>query len=414
MLSLAVFRSRAAQIGLSEAIIDLMVAQDIKSMGSLSFACAFQPGSADETPFTDMVKAILTRNPTIGEAASFRRLYYESHTVTLSDMRNRIDRTDDSPAVKVQAPERAARHSVQQLKLAGIKLSGPYECSHALIDKVFQQFDDNQLRYIGWDELTCREQEILGEKKDVAITDIIKASKMDGSLRVERGSSSLRADLSDNLKIKNALTRRSLAYDQANLVTFATMEAWNAKMFSRMAEPQPVEYCMITLDQCMQSDKRLFVRMAEETRASIVAMPGQPKPLDLALAKWEDHCDVLYLMTPLPRPAGKHEKPWVERPNPYSRPTPDKGKGKGHGKGKGKGTDKGKGKGGSKGGKKGKGPPSGCVAQLSDGKYVCYSYNRPGGCSSTVEAGGSCYRGVHKCGYAGCHQNHPMFDCPNH
>ena len=410
--SLAVFRARASQLGMADAHIDLMVAQGITSMGGYSFACAFQPGQPDETPFIEMVKQILTRDPNMGEAASFRRLYYESHTVTLADMRNRIERTDDSPALKVQAPERAARHLAQQRVLAGMKLVGPLECSHALIDKIFQQAEDNQLRYVSWDELTCREQEILGEKRDTVIADIIKTNKLDGSLRVEKGHSLLLADLGDNLKVRNALTRRSLAYDQAGLITFAVMEAWNAKMFGRMSEPQPSEYKLISLDQCMRADKRLFVKMAEDTRANITAVPGQPRPLDAALAKWEDHPDVLYLMTPLPKPAGRavEPRPPVVRPSPYSQP----GKGSGGGKGAGKGKGPGKGKAAGKGakGKKGKGPPSNCVAQLPDGKYVCYSFNRPGGCSSNVEAGSACYRGVHKCGYAGCHQDHPMFDCP--
>eukprot|EP00971_Amphidinium_carterae_P028035 552083-Amphidinium_carterae.1 len=52
---------------------------------------------------------------------------------------------DDGEPKQIPMPERVERYKAQQNRLAGLTLVGGLECSHALIDKAFQQLDRNAL-----------------------------------------------------------------------------------------------------------------------------------------------------------------------------------------------------------------------------------------------------------------------------
>ena len=64
------------------------------------------------------------------------------------------------------APERAARLDALKAKLVGLKVQSELEPSNALVDKVVQMKESGELRPLKWEELTKREQEPNGQKKD--------------------------------------------------------------------------------------------------------------------------------------------------------------------------------------------------------------------------------------------------------
>lgn len=400
----AVFRARAVQLDVPVPIMDLFVIAGIKSMGAFAWSSSFQPGQTDETPFITMVETVLGRRATLGEIAALRRLYYESHTVSLSEMRSRVERTDDSRPARLQPAERAARHGDQQARITGLTLSGPYECSHGFIDKVFQMMDDNVLRYISLDEITTREQELMGTKKDADVSRSIEENK-DGLLRAVWSSKQPEAELDSDLRIKEAFVRRGLAFDQAGLITFSVHQAWVEDLFHRLAEAAHDHYKPLSMKQVISADKRLFIKMAEDTRSGIVPSPGMPRPLDEAMQKWSIRHEVVFLLSPLPgasnnnKGKGKQTTTAWQDDGPYAAP---KGKTKGKGKGK---RSKGKGKGKAKGFDL----PPGCVSSTPDGRRICFAYNRPGGC----QTGANCTKGAHICGKPGCFGSHPAYDCPS-
>lgn len=409
--STAVFRARALQVGVSVDILDLFAVSGVSTMGSFAFCSAFQPGNPDETAFVAVVERMLTRPALVGEMANIRRLYYESHTVLLAEMKGRVERTEDSKPTKLMPAERASRHAQQQARISGLVLSGPYECSHSLVDKIFQMLDDNVLRYLPLDELTTREQELMGERKDSDITRSIQENK-EGLLKAVWSQAAVTAELGNDLKIKEALCRRGLAFDQANLIGYAVHQEWIEVLFRRLSESPPPNYRSLSMDQIIAADKKLFVRMAEDTRGGIAPSIAGGRPLDAALAKWMSHQDVLYLLSPLQsggarKGKGKSSKmsDAIASDHPYG------GNGKQRGKGGGKQGKKGRGKGGGKSGGKSFDVPPGCVASTPAGRRICFSFNRPGGCPSGILAGSDCPRGAHICGKMGCFQDHPAYDC---
>ena len=414
--SIHVFKARALQIGLKQPVLDLFSAKGLASFGTFAWSCSYTPGGNDETPFVDMVTRTLTRAPTDEELSVLRRLFFESHAVSLQDMRTRIDKSSDAPPTKIQPAEKAARYADQVVRLVGLQLKGPLEPSYQLIDAVFALVEENSLKYISVQTLTSREQEMLGEKEDTELKEYFLRMKA-GTLTAQEKPNPIRADLGTDLKIRFALQRRGLAFDQAALITWSLHDEWVAVLFHRMAETPPSGHYAVSMEQCLRADRRLFLKMSEDCRANINALAGQPRPLDVAMKRFMEHIDVLYLLMHLPMPASAQPKAAVQWEGKGDRTHPYEG---GKPKGKGKGSPKGQGKRkGSKGkNQKGKGefgPPPGCVGKTQDGRNVCFGFNRPGGCSTTgIEAGRSCVRGFHICGRANCHGNHASFDCPNH
>ena len=394
-------------MGVAQEILDYFVIARIKTMGAFAWSSAFQPGQPDETPFLELVRRVIGRNADDAELSSLRRLYYESHTLSISDMRNRVERTDDSKPSKILPAERASRHTAQQARISGIVLSGPNECSHSLIDKIFQMLEDNVLRYIPLDEATTREQELMGEKKASDVSRQIEETK-DGFLKSVITGNNLPADLDNDLKIKEAFTRRGLGFDQAGLISFPVHQAWIESLFHKLSEQPPPNYRRVSMAQVILADKKLFVRMAEATRAGICPVLGRPRPLDLAMNQWSNHHEVQFLLAPLAGKAGGRGKsrdeadtPWREEP--YQRTVQGR---KGASKGA-KGRSKGRGKGNKSG--KGVDLPPGCVAATPDGRRICFGFNRVGGCPSNVSPGSDCIRGSHICGK--CFANHSAANC---
>jgi hypothetical protein len=411
-----VFKARALQIGLAQDVLDQFDAKNLCSFGKFAWSCSYTPGASDETPFVEMVKRTLAREPLDHELSILRRLFFESHAVSLQDMRTRIDRSSDAGSIKILPAEKAARYDDQVARLVGLNLTGPLEPSHQLIDAVFTLVEENVLKYIPIHSLTCREQELMGEKEDTHLKEyIIRMSS--GSLSAKEKPSELRADLGTDLKIRFALQRRALAFDQASLISWAVHDEWISVLFHRMQESAPVGHQSVTMDQCLRADRKLFLKMAETCRANINPIPGSLRPLDAAMRRFMDHSDVLYLIMPLPMAAAAyHAASSSSIPEYREGPYTGKGnKGKGKTKAKGKNMSKGKAKGKGKKGKQSAGPPAGCLSKTQDGRFICYGFNRPGGCEHTsTEIGRSCTRGYHICGREGCHGDHAAFDCPNH
>lgn len=398
--STAVFEARALTIGLSAACVQRFKAEDIDTLSRYAFGCSFQPGSNDESPLIDLIKRVLGRDPTISELSILRRLFYEAHAACIQDMRTRIERSDTDGPKKIPPAERASRLAIQQAKLSGIVISGDLEPSFGLLDRVCQQFDQDQLSYVGPDECGSRAQEILGIKKDPTL----KIERdVQGHLKAREESPSEHTDVASDYKMRQAFTRRALAYDQANLIDYAIHEAWISHLFKLLHKDVPAGYSSVSMTQILRADREIFIRMADLTRSTIVPLLGARRPLDVAMEASTIHPDVAYLTLPLPllqRQKGKGKGSGSNDDGPYTAPKPKAKQGKNKGKGKG-GKEKGK-----------SGPPEGCVPRLADGRNVCFGFNSSRGCAAPgVETGGRCRFGFHVCGKAGCHGNHSMTAC---
>ena len=424
--STAVFRDRCRQLTITDAVLQSLLAAGLDTMSKFAFSSSFVPGGIDDQPFVNMITAACGGvAPNAGQMALLRRLLMESHTMSLQDMRSKVDRTEESPALKLQPAERAARYEAQRARLVGLDLTGPLECSHALIDSVCQQYEDNVLKYMPLEGLTSRDQELAGEKKDKKLEEQVGIAK--GKLVVKAKKDDVEGDVSTDLRVRLAWTRRSLAYDQAGLITYEKLELWVTKLVQRLHDDPPPKYSRITLAQCLEADRRLWTKLGESCRSGIqpVANPagaGMIKPLDNALDKWCDHPEVTYLLAPLPKARDENEADQFQSKNTPRREHGQGKRQKGQGRGKGgaepstppkkfKGG-RNEGRGQSRGNQgKGKSFPKGCISSLPDGRRVCYGFNGCNGCNE-ADVGAECSHGWHLCGRFACGGEHSLQSCP--
>ena len=215
--SKAVFEKRATQLGLTAPEILQLEAVSLNTFGNLAFGCNWQPGMIDDTPLKDLAATVFNGVPTVRLMTIFRRLFSESTVLATAELRSRVE-DDDDKVRKVAGPERQARREAQILALPGLRPIGEMEPSNLLVDKTISQYDGNELKYIPIEKCTSRQQEMMGDKEDVELVRVEKRTK---ALSLGTAPVETNADVSTDLKVKNALLRRALAYDQATLITFS-------------------------------------------------------------------------------------------------------------------------------------------------------------------------------------------------
>ena len=392
------FKSRAIEVGMADDLITKLANGGINTFGSLAFSSEATPTSNTETKFKDAIEALISDALTPGEMIPLRRLWFESHALVLSDIRSRTERTESDQPRKMPLAERMARIEKQKKELKGLVINAASEPSHALVDKFQSMIDDGYLTYIGPEKCLSREEEITKEKKDTSI-----AIDTSGGLKLTKKSLDLQCDVSGELRLRAAFTRRALGMHQAQLVDFDVIEDWRQKLFAALIRTPPAGHKYITVQQILTADKQLWMLVSQETRGTLNQKVGDELPLTEAFKKFCNSPEVLCFMTPLPS----------TRSEPYSRP--DSGSQPSSGKSKGKGKNK---HGAQSNSQSNSGTPTikdllsnmpeNCSSKLPSGKWLCVFFNR-GLCKHQKKS--QCHLGLHQCYYKGCNEKRPYIEC---
>ena len=391
--SKAAFKSRAAAFGIPEREVDILEAESVATFAAFAFVAPYNANAPDDEALKKALVGFFVADPTVGSLVRYRRLQFESHTQLLSDTQLRLERTDESVARRMPAPERAARHRDQIRRLVSVQITQDNEPSHGLLDLAQQMVEDQMIRHINLEKCTSRVLELRG-------------------LRGVEGQS----DLGSDYKIRQAFLRRSLAFDQATLIGFDTHERWVNSLFAAMARSPPFDYNFVTLEQVLSADRELFYYLGEECRDGVGLNPRGQKIVEEAMKLLMVDIRITCFMTPLQRSssaAGKRALPGTD--NPISKNAAKKARkalaaahspavhapaAKAKGKGKGKGKDR-------------ISMPAGLEGcwHSVDGDNVCpdFQFNR---CSEATP-GSRCSKGVHKCCVPRCKGLHSHQDCPN-
>ncbi len=350
-----------------------------------------------------------------------------------ADLKRRAEGTADDAPRKVPNEERYERRSSLAARLPSLKLEGELDVSNRLIDTCVEIYEDNVLRYVAWEECTKLEMELQGKKKDkVWVPD---ASGTIREKRTEVGSPS--ADISSDLRLRFALTRRGLALDMGDVLTFEVHELLAEILIAAYMKEPPPGFGRVTLDQIRLADLEAWRLMAVGSRKGIKRNEHNARPLDLLLREILTRVEFLMLLQPTPvaakrtasgdPPAAPLTKRQKRRAS-AQRTAFDSAVSYLQKKGK-----KGGGKtgGGKKGGDRGnmgwgagsssdrplpwmrQGKPA-MPAQLmgkwatNAGRRICFAYNL-GDCTDAAP-GSACAKGFHICCEPNCGQNHPVYE----
>lgn len=378
--SRAVFESRATEIGINAAELAGLAAAGVDSFGKMAFSCNYVPAQAEDRPLIALVARVCGVDPPPPDREPLlRRLFFESYTLAAADRRSRLEKKDGDEPRKLAQAERASRHRDQELRLTGLTLTGELEPSNTLIDLVFQMLEDNQLKYVRWEQCT---KELMGIKSGPTWKPDSQGINREVMVKEE-----MKADTSTDLRLKYALQRRSLAFDQSRLASYDKLEKWLGILLEAYAAPPIDNYKRVSIEQIQLAEMEMFKYLIRETRRGIKPTGGltpMEEALDRALVAPEIRLHLQPLQSSKRKGLDEDEPPVKKSKaaaseNEKLRRTIENLQGQV--KNLSKGQKKGKGKGGRGHNRSEVRMPSELIGQnatTSSNEPICFSYNLSG------------------------------------
>ncbi|CAE7659309.1 unnamed protein product [Symbiodinium necroappetens] len=170
---------------------------------------------------------------------------------------------------------------------------------------------------------------------------------------------------------RQAWSRRSLAFDLANLASFKVMEEHVQFLFSVLQRTQPKGFMSIQLSQIIEADKQMFILASNNLMGRLTASAGAAPALDSEITRLSRSPDIMQYLAPLQTPPTV-QQPWK----------PD-------GKGGRKGKDK-DGKGNKGAARTPLELPEGCVTKDDSNQPLCFAFNTHG-CKNQCKKGRSVF-----------------------
>eukprot|EP00435_Cladocopium_sp_Y103_P059833 s792_g21.t1 len=129
-------------------------------------------------------------------------------------LQSRLERSDNSEVKILPLAEKVQRLEALKQKFPGIMLSTSMEPSHELIDRVVHQYEEDCVKLIELHKCTSREQEIKSERSTSQLS-----FDSQGNIKISKQSAVTECSISGEIRLRAAFTRRSLAYDLANVAS---------------------------------------------------------------------------------------------------------------------------------------------------------------------------------------------------
>ena len=390
--SVAAFEAQAKRAGLNEQWIEAFGRNDLNKLGRLAYAVT-TPGAA---PTTDQVIEFMNQlrvgvGPTLSEITAVKRVLFEAQTLTIASLRSTVHSPDDASTRRVAPAERSARIEAQRQRLQGLELSGPMEPSHWLYDQFSAMLETGELKYISPGKCLTRQQELSGEKPDKQI----KLDETRSSLVVKDKPHDQETDITSDLSLLQAMTRRALAMDLVGIASFNTVMKFVNRLFALMTQLPAPGFGRPGHAQLLRADRQAFMRLAETVQPPYHVNAAGVLPLDLAFDQLHNDVTVTYHMLPVPMGRQRDDDKASVAANTKAPPTK-----KPFNKTGGAPISKGKG-----GGKNKRQPMPqqlhGMHHKTPSGKAICFNFNL-GKCKDK-----KCPR-EHVCCVPGCYKGHPQ------
>ena len=380
----AAFLDRATKIGLTEETIQGLVDNGYTTFGRLAFAVSATPTTLTDEAVDAWING-LGISPTGYQKASLRRLLFDGVSMAIEEVKSRIEPGVEGHPKKLAAAERMDRQARQERTLGGLVFTPETRPANSCVDLCVEMLESGVLQYHPPSKWISRAQEAQCLKRDSSVN-----LAADHSLKVTMKPHELACDVASEMRLRQAWSRRSLAFDMANLASFRVLEEHVQFLFSVLQRVQPKGFAGVQLSQIIEADKQLFILASNNLMGRLTAPAGTDPVLDAEITRLSRSPEIMQYLAPLPNPP-PHQFLHGGKPG-------DKG-GKGAGKEK-----KGKGAG------KTLDLPEGCVTKDDANRPLCFAYNTHG-CKNKCK-NGRCLKGFHKCWRKGCFGSHPFANCP--
>ncbi|CAE7428234.1 car [Symbiodinium sp. CCMP2592] len=223
------FAKRALEVGLAQAEVDHLVSKQVDTLSKLAFVLV-PPG---KVPEDSAVVGLLPVGSSQGAIAGLKRLLFEAHTLIVSALKQKVERTEESLPLTLDIAEREDRLASQKTRLGGLTFQGEEEVAHGAYDLVFSMAQKNELIWLAPEKFNTRRAEISAKKPS-------KELVIDGS----------GVAVKDKPQVLNCAINSEL-----DLVGHALVQ--------RLQEAPPPNYAKVSIAQVLRADRAAFLRLAE-------------------------------------------------------------------------------------------------------------------------------------------------------
>lgn len=430
----AVFFQRLAELNL-HGLEDKFKEAGWTAYGIFAFAVpSSHNGMLDEAAFKTNVLRRL--HPDLGaeapeppDAAALRRLWYESHVISISELRAAVNQPDPDSPCRLPRAEQTARKKALRKRLApGVIVEGLLDPGESIVTAFITMFENNSVSWLPWENCpTAKQESKPGEPKRQRTTDI------DGTVRDKIVRKIPLADVSDTMLISLAMQRRGIGAEVAGVMSFEVHELLRTRlMIALTTKSHDKGHVSPGISRVREADQKCWELLQDKCEGGVRPLPGDGKlPLDVALPEVLKDFEFVTKLLPLAkadhsgaehkskkvsssfsgsssssnqkkkrtrkrkarRAAQKTDKEKIKQTEKELAELRNRMKhvsSKGKGKGKGKTfmpTDLRPGR-----------------PRTDDNVPICFNYNR--GVCNAVPAGGSCSNGKHVCCRIGCTATH--------
>ena len=400
----ASFKHRAKQIQLTDDHIAALHDNDIRCFNHMAFSVNGQPGQLDQERFQNLVDIICPRGASMGVQASLKLLAYESLTVAVAAIKQRVETPSDESSKRLPPQEKDQRLQMLRERITGFDLSGDYEPGHAVIDAFASMLEEGALKHWPLSKCISREQDLQAVRVDKQV--IMLENQQ---LHIKPKGLDLTADLGNELRVHHAFIRRGLALDMANVATYETHEKVMREFMGHLTRSVPPGFRGPNIEAVLRADRELWTRVADKVRSNLRPDKNNKLPVDVALQELCTTPSVVFHLLPLPASSSSSAPTKRKQPEDdenTKKATPKTNQGQPNRNRPGKKNRQGR-----------TNLPQGLHGYSGWNKQkqrICYNFNMAHGCSNSVSQDGNvdkCNRGTHQC--IKCHGKHSLAQCNN-
>ena len=132
----ASFRERCLKIGLSQELLERLVAVGYNTFGKLAFAASSTPQGLTDDAVDSWLATVITPAPSAFQVSVIRRLLYESHSLNVADLKSRVEGSSEGSVRRLPQAERTERLEAQRRRLSGLVFTSHTTPAHGCIDQV--------------------------------------------------------------------------------------------------------------------------------------------------------------------------------------------------------------------------------------------------------------------------------------
>ena len=195
-----------------------------------------EPNLRDDRPLKEVLQQLIIGGDqlTPQELILIRRLWFESYTLTVTEIQNKMQKNPNDTPKTIPLAERLVRVEEQRDCLRGLIYDQFLEPAHALTGKVQAMLEDGVVTYPAPEKCVSRHDEIQCAKNDQQLS-----FDSQGNVKVTKAESQLSCDVTGELRLRQCLTRKALAFDQIKLCSFDVMETWHNAMVQALMRKPP-------------------------------------------------------------------------------------------------------------------------------------------------------------------------------